>query len=241
MINKIFDCLKEEKEMQLKGGLYHYTQIKFAYNTNRIEGSRLTEEQTRYIYETQTISTGDNETANVDDIVETINHFSCFNYLLGIANEPLSENIIKEFHKLLKSGTTDSRKDWFKVGDYKLKPNIVGDTETAKPSEVKSKMDKLISEYIKNKNTDINKIIDFHYAFEKIHPFQDGNGRVGRLIMFKECLMNSIVPFIIEDQFKQFYYMGLNEYPKSKIRLTETCLNGQDAYKEIIKYFEISL
>jgi Fic family protein len=239
--NGILDCLKEEKEMLLKGGLYHYTQVKFAYNTNRIEGSRLTEDQTRYIYETYTISTGDNETVNVNDIIETVNHFKCFDYMLDIAKKPLSEKIIKEFHKLLKQSSLDSFKNWFKIGDYKQKPNFVGDIKTTHPSKVKEKMAILISSYLNEDNIDINTVIDLHYNFEKIHPFQDGNGRVGRLIMFKECLKNNIVPFIIEDEYKQFYYMGLKEYPKSKKRLTDTCLFEQDKYKDIIKYFNILL
>ena len=239
MGNELLDRFNEEKKMRLKGCIYHYTQIKFAYNTNRIEGSQLTEDQTRYIFETYTISTGDNKTANVDDIVETINHFACFNYVLKIAKEPLSEIIIKEFHRILKTGTSASFKDWFKVGDYKTMENIVGDIETTHPSKVKKDMNKLISEYLNEKNIDIYKIIDFHYHFEKIHPFQDGNGRVGRLIMFKECLNHDIIPFLIEDENKQFYYMGLKEYPKSKTRLIDTCLFGQDNYKEILKYFNL--
>jgi Fic family protein len=237
-VNIVLDRLKEEKEMRLKGCLYHYTQIKFAYNTNRIEGSRLTEDETRYIYETFTISTGENKTANVNDIIETVNHFSCFNYLLEVAEKPLSEEIIKEFHNILKRGSSDSFKDWFKIGDYKTRENMVGDIETALPSEVNKKMKSLLSEYLKE-NIDFNKIIDFHYNFEKIHPFQDGNGRVGRLVMFKECLKNNIVPFIIEDEKKQFYYMGLKEYPNSKTRLIETCLYSQDIYKDVLKYFKI--
>jgi Fic family protein len=238
-VNNILDRLQEEKEMRLKGCLYHYTQVKFAYNTNRIEGSKLTEDETRYIYETYTISTGNNKTANVNDIIETVNHFSCFNYLIKIAKEPLSEEIIKEFHNILKRGSSDSFKDWYKVGDYKTRENTVGDIETALPSEVNTKMKTLLSNYLKG-NIDLNKIIDFHYNFEKIHPFQDGNGRVGRLIMFKECLKNNIVPFIIEDENKQFYYMGLKEYPNSKTRLIETCLYSQDIYKDVLNYFKVN-
>jgi Fic family protein len=238
MKNNILDRLKEEREMRLKGGLYHYTQIKFAYNSNHIEGNQLTEDQTRYIYETNTISTGDAETANVNDIIETVNHFSCFDYLIKIAEEPLSEEIIKEFHSILKRGSTDSFKDWFKIGDYKTRRNYVGDLETALPAEVDTKMKVLISGYLKDDVT-INKIIDFHYNFERIHPFQDGNGRVGRLVMFKECLKNNVVPFIIEDKDKQFYYMGLKEYPNSKTRLIDTCLFSQDLYKDTLKYLSI--
>ena len=239
MKNNILERLKEEREMRLRGGLYHYTQIKFAYNSNRIEGSRLTEDQTRYIYETFTINTGENETANVNDIIETVNHFICFDHLLEIAEMPLSEEIIKDFHKNLKQGSSDSFKDWFRVGDYKTRENMVGDSETTHPSKVNEKMKILISDYSNEKNIDFNKIVDFHHDFERIHPFQDGNGRVGRLIMFKECLKNNIVPFIIEDKHKQFYYMGLKEYSESKLRLTDTCLSGQDTYREIIKYYNI--
>ena len=235
MKKNVLDRLKEERSMRLKGCLYHYTQIKFAYNTNRIEGSQLTEDETRYIYETHTISTGDNKTANVNDIIETVNHFSCFDYLLKVAEEPLSEEIIKEFHSILKRGTTDSFKDWFKVGDYKTRENFVNDFKTALPSEVNEKMNELLSNYLKEE-IDFNRIIDFHYNFEIIHPFQDGNGRVGRLIMFKECLKNNIVPFIIEDKNKLFYYIGLKEYQNSKLRLIDTCLSSQDTYKEAIEY-----
>lgn len=236
MKNSLLEHLKEEREIRLKGRLYHYTQIKFAYNSNRIEGSKLSEDQTRYIYETNTISTGNNETANVNDIVETINHFSCFDYLINIAEKPLTEKIIKEFHNILKRGSEDSFKDWFKIGDYKTKENYVGGKKTSLPSEVKKKMSGLIKSYSELKKIAIENIIDFHYEFETIHPFQDGNGRVGRLVMFKECLKNDIIPFIIEDEKKQFYYMGLNEYPDSKLRLIDTCLYAQDVYKDVIKY-----
>ena len=238
MKNNILDRLKEERAMRLKGCLYHYTQVKFAYNTNRIEGSQLTEDETRYIYETNTISTGDNKTANVNDIIETVNHFCCFDYLLKVAEEPLSEEIIKEFHNILKRGTTDSFKDWFRVGDYKARENFVNDLKTTLPSEVNEKMSELLLKYSKE-NIDFNKIIDFHYNFEIIHPFQDGNGRVGRLIMFKECLKNNIVPFIIEDKNKLFYYRGLKDYPNSRLRLIDTCLFSQDVYKDTIEYLKI--
>lgn len=239
---KLLETLKEEKSSNLKGGIYHKTQIKLTYNTNRIEGSKLSEEQTRYIYETNTLFTEKKgETANIDDIVETVNHFHCFDYMLKIANEPLSETHIKEFHKILKTNTSDARKYWFKVGEYKLKPNIVGRIETSKPSEVKNDIDKLLQDYNEKNSIEIVDIIEFHYEFEKIHPFQDGNGRVGRLIMFKECLRNNIIPFIIEDEFKFFYYRGLSEYPKIKGYLTDTCLSAQDSYKELMKYFEIEM
>ncbi len=237
---KLLEILQEEKSNNLKGGIYHQTQIKLAYNTNRIEGSKLSEEQTRYIYETNTLFTEKGkETANIDDILETVNHFHCFDYMLKVAEETLTENHIKEFHRILKTNTSDSRKDWFKVGEYKLKPNVVGGIETSKPNEVKQHIEALLRNYNNNENIKVEDIIKFHYEFEKIHPFQDGNGRVGRLIMFKECLKNNIVPFIIEDEFKFFYYRGLTEYPKIKGYLVDTCLSAQDDYKELMKYFEI--
>ena len=234
----LLSVLREEKQSGLKGGIYHKTQIKLAYNTNRIEGSRLSEEQTRYIYETNTVFLEEGEkTANVDDIIETVNHFSCFEYMLDIAEEPLSEEHIKRFHYLLKINTSDSKKSWFRIGDYKLRPNIVGGTETSLPSEVPSDMKILIESYLKKQNISINDIIDFHFRFEQIHPFQDGNGRLGRLIMFKECLAKNIVPFIVEDEHKFFYYRGLAEYPKVKGYLIDTCLSAQDSYQKIIDYF----
>jgi Fic family protein len=237
---KLLETLREEKSSNLKGGVYHKTQILLAYNTNRIEGSKLSEEQTRYIYETNTLfSEQENDAINVDDIIETINHFQCFDYMLRVAEEPLSEVHIKEFHKILKSNTSDAKKEWFKIGDYKLKPNVVGGMETSKPSQVATHMSELLTMYKKKNSIVFSDIIDFHYAFEKIHPFQDGNGRVGRLIMFKECLKHAIVPFIIEDEFKFFYYRGLTEYSKVKAYLVDTCLAAQDNYKELMKYFEV--
>jgi Fic family protein len=237
---KLLETLQEEKSSNLKGGIYHKTQIKLTYNTNRIEGSKLTEEQTRYIYETNTlfIEKGSN-TANIDDIIETVNHFHCFDYLLNIAIEPLSEKHIKKFHEILKLNTSDARKEWFKVGAYKSIPNVVGGIETSKPNEVEKHIIKLLETYNNKNNIEIYDIIDFHYEFEKIHPFQDGNGRVGRLIMFKECLKNNIVPFIIEDEFKFFYYRGLTEYSRIKEYLIDTCLSAQDTYVELMNYFEI--
>ena len=234
----LLKILREEKSSGLKGGIYHQTQIKLAYNTNRIEGSKLSEEQTRYIYETNTLFVGNGETtANVDDIVETVNHFSCFSYMLDIADEPLSEEHIKRFHFLLKNNTSDSRKSWFRVGDYKLMPNIVGGTETSSPSNTPSDMLDLIESYRNKAGISINDIIDFHFLFEQIHPFQDGNGRVGRLILFKECLAHDIIPFIIEDGNKFFYYRGLSEYSKVKGYLIDTCLSAQDNFKKTIDYF----
>lgn len=237
---KLLETLQEEKSSNLKGGIYHKTQIKLTYNTNRIEGNKLSEEQTRYIYETNTLFTEEGKnTANIDDIIETVNHFYCFDYMLKIAKEPLSEKHIKEFHKLLKLNTSDSKKEWFNVGEYKLKPNVVGGIETSKPKEVEKDIDTVLKEYHKKVTIEIFDIIDFHYQFEKIHPFQDGNGRIGRLIMFKECLKHGIAPFIIEDEFKFFYYRGLSEYPKIKGYLTDTCLAAQDNYLELMNYFEI--
>ncbi len=235
---ELLNILREEKSGGLKGGIYHQTQIKLAYNSNRIEGSKLSEEQTRYIYETNTIFLENGETtANVDDIVETVNHFACFDYMLDIAGEPLSEEHIKRFHYLLKINTSDAKKSWFRVGDYKLLANVVGGKETSLPSSVPKDMEKLIKNYHNLNHKTINDIIDFHFQFEQIHPFQDGNGRVGRLIIFKECLANDIIPFIIEDDHKFYYYRGLTEYPKVKGYLTDTCLSAQNNYKKMLNYF----
>ncbi len=234
----LLKILREQKSRGLKGGIYHQTQVKFAYNTNRIEGSKLSEEQTRYIYETNTIFLGNGETtANVDDIIETVNHFSCFDYMLDIADEPLSEQHIKRFHYLLKFNTSGSKKSWFRVDDYKLQPNLVGGIETTLPANVSQEMQNLIEAYHNKKAITINDIIDFHFQFERIHPFQDGNGRVGRLIVFKECLANDIIPLIIEDDHKFFYYRGLAEYPNVKGFLTDTCLSAQDSYRNVLDYF----
>ncbi len=234
----ILKILLQEKNDKTKGGLYHQTQIKLSFNTNRIEGSKLSEEQTRYIYETNTLFTV-NETTDVDDIVETVNHFFCFDYMLDIAQDELSEEQIKKFHQLLKINTSDSRKKWFNVGVYKSRANIVGGIETCLPENVNSEMSFLLSDYNKKAKISFEDIVDFHFKFERIHPFQDGNGRVGRLIMFKECLKNNIVPFIIEDEYKFFYYRGLSEYLNTKGYLLDTCLSAQDKYKAILDYFEI--
>ena len=239
-INKdsILFKLKEEMEMKLKGGLYHQTQIRLAYNSNHMEGSRLTEDQTRSIYETKTIGiTKGSE--KIDDIIETVNHFRCFDYIISIADKDLSEDIIKHIHLLLKNGTSDSQKEWFAVGDYKKRPNVIGDMiETTHPSKVATEIKKLLQAYRENSNITFEDIIDFHYKFEKIHPFQDGNGRVGRLIMFKECLKYDIPPFIIEDKSQDYYKRGLKEYTVEKGYLIETCRAAQDLYKELLKYFE---
>ncbi len=236
----VLAILLQEKNDKTKGGLYHQTQIKFSFNTNRIEGSKLSEEQTRYIYETNTLFTENgNETTNVDDIVETVNHFSCFDYMLDIAHEKLSEEQIKKFHHILKINTSDSRKKWFNIGAYKSRANIVGGIETCLPENVNSEMSVLLSDYNQKSKITFDDIVDFHFKFEQIHPFQDGNGRVGRLIMFKECLRNNIVPFIIEDEYKFFYYRGLSEYLNTTGYLLDTCLSAQDKYKAILDYFEI--
>lgn len=235
----VLKILKEQKDMKLKGNLYHNTQITFAYNTNHIEGSKLTEEQTRYIYETNTLLTKKDDITDIDDILETANHFKLVDYMLDIAEQKLDENIIKEFHKILKEGTLSSRKEWFVVGDYKKLPNEVGGLKTTEPKNVVKEMKKLIQWYESIEKVTINEIIEFHAKFEKIHPFQDGNGRIGRIIAFKECLKNSIVPFIILDKEKLFYYRGLNQYQTNKEKgyLVDTCLNAQDQYINTIRYF----
>ena len=235
----ILEVLREQKEMKLNGNLYHNTQIIFAYNTNHIEGSKLTEDQTRYIYETNTLLTEKDSITNLDDVLETANHFKLVDYMLNVAEKKLTEKIIKEFHKILKEGTSDSRKDWFVVGDYKKLANEVGGLKTTEPKNVERDMKKLLEWYETLNKITINEIIEFHAKFEKIHPFQDGNGRVGRIIAFKECLKNNIVPFIILDKDKLFYYRGLNQYQTNKEKgyLKDTCLNAQDQYKSIIKQF----
>ena len=236
--NALLNQLKEQKEMKLKGGIYHRTQIDLTYNSNRIEGSRLTKDQTRFIFETNTIGITD-ETVNVDDIIETINHFRCIDLIIDKAKSTLTEPLIKELHLLLKSGTSDSRKNWFNVGGYKKMPNEVGGYETCLPKEVPEKMQALLVQYNAIEQKNIEHIIAFHQQFEAIHPFQDGNGRVGRLIMFKECLANNVVPFIIDEALKLFYYRGLREWEKVKEYLLDTCHTAQDSYKTVLKYFEI--
>lgn len=233
----ILDILREQKEMKLNGNLYYETQISFAYNTNHIEGSKLTEDQTRYIYETNTILFEENTVVHVDDILETTNHFKLVDYMLDIAKNELSEDMIKTFHKILKEGTSDSKKEWFNVGEYKQKANEVGNIKTTLPKNVQRDMNKLIEWYNSLEKVKIEDIIEFHYRFECIHPFQDGNGRVGRIIMFKECLKNNIIPFIILDKDKLFYYRGLKEYKSEKGYLIDTCLNAQDQYKKMIEYY----
>ena len=233
----VLDVLREQKEMGLKGNLYHNTQIIFAYNTNHIEGSKLTEDQTRYIFETNTILFEGQTVASVDDILETANHFKLVDYMLDVAEEKLTEEMIKEFHKILKEGTSDSRKEWFNVGEYKKLANEAGNMQTSLPKNVVKDMAKLMEWYNSLEKITIKQIIEFHYRFERIHPFQDGNGRVGRIIAFKECLKNNIIPFIILDKDKLFYYRGLKEYKNEKGFLVDTCLNAQDQYIEMIKFY----
>jgi Fic family protein len=229
--------LKEEKQAKRKGGLYHKTQVKLTYNSNRIEGSRLTEEQTRYIFETRTIGFKDEEAVPVDDIIETSNHFVAFNYLLDTLDKPFSNEIIKEFHRILKTGTSDATREWFAVGDWKKLANEVGDIKTTLPKDVETEMGKLFDWYNSLPEIVFENIVEYHYRFEKIHPFQDGNGRVGRLVMFRECLRNNIIPFIIDNDYKQFYMRGLREFENVRGYLTDTCLSAQDTYTEWVKYF----
>ena len=234
----LLNRLREEKEAKLNGGIYHRTQIDLTYNSNHIEGSKLTHEQTRYIFETNTIGITD-ENLNVDDIVETTNHFRCIDYIIDHTNDKLTESMIKELHYLLKNGTSDSRKSWFNVGEYKRLPNEVGGTSTTDPEDVHTQIKALLATYNTIKNRTLEDILDFHCQFERIHPFQDGNGRVGRLIMFKECLANKIVPFIITDELKLFYYRGLSNWGKINGYLTDTCLTAQDYYKALLDYFKV--
>jgi len=234
----LLDILQEEKSSGYSGGIYHKTQIELTYNSNHIEGSSLTHEQTRYIFETNTIGVEDGS-LNVDDVIETANHFRLVSLIIDNARTVLTEEFIKELHLFLKNGTSDSRRDWFVVGDYKKLPNEVGGMNTTPPEEVSGKMKELLNEYNVKEEKSLEDILDFHVKFEKIHPFQDGNGRVGRLIMFKECLKYNIVPFIIEDDLKMFYYRGLAEWKTEKGYLRDTCLTAQDRYKAYLDYFRI--
>ena len=234
----LLDILKEQKASKYSGGIYHKTQIELTYNSNHIEGSRLTHDQTRYIFETNTIGV-EKEVLNVDDVIETVNHFHCIDIIIDSARAVLTEKFIKDLHFILKNGTSDSRKDWFAVGDYKKLPNEVGGVDTTIPEEVANKMKTLLMEYNAKDAKTFEDILDFHVKFERIHPFQDGNGRIGRLIMFKECLKNNIVPFIVDDNLKMFYYRGLKEWDNEKGYLTDTCLAAQDKYKAYLDYFRI--
>lgn len=234
----LLEILQHEKAARYSGGIYHKTQIEMTYNSNHIEGSRLTHDQTRYIFETNTIGvTG--EAVNVDDVIETANHFRCIDFIIEHAKSALTEKMIKELHLMLKAGTSDARQEWFAIGAYKKMPNEVGGMATALPEDVAAEMQALLAAYSAKKVKTLEDILDFHVRFERIHPFQDGNGRVGRLIMFKECLKYGIVPFIIEDNLKMFYYRGLKEWRREKGYLTDTCLTAQDRYKAYLDYFRI--
>lgn len=237
-VSPLLHALREERQMKVKGGIYHRTQIDLTYNSNHIEGSRLTHDQTRYIFETNTIGI-EGESIRVDDIIETTNHFRCIDIIIERAEEKLTESLVKELHMTLKAGTSDSRKDWFAVGEYKRLPNEVGGNETTSPENVHREMKALLREYDSRKRKTFEDIIDFHQRFESIHPFQDGNGRVGRLIMFKECLSNGYVPFIITDELKMYYYRGLREWNNARGYLLDTCLTAQDSYKSMLDYFRI--
>lgn len=238
MPKTLLDVLRAEKAAKLHGGIYHRVQIDLTYNSNHIEGSRLTHDQTRFIFETNTIGMSDGA-VKVDDVVETANHFKCIDMVIDSAAHVLSEAFIKQLHATLKSGTSNSRQDWFAVGDYKKLPNEVGGIDTAQPEEVASQMKKLLSEYNANKEKSFDDLLDFHYRFERIHPFQDGNGRVGRLVLFKECLRNNIVPFIIDEDTKLYYYRGLKEWERERGYLRDTCLAAQDKFKKYLDYFRI--
>ena len=233
----LLSILKAEKAAMLHGGIYHKIQIDLTYNSNHIEGSQLTHDQTRYIFETNTV--GVSNAIKVDDIVETANHFKCIDMVIDSASYALSENFIKQLHAVLKSGTSDFRLDWFAVGDYKRIPNEVGGKDTTLPENVAIEMKALISNYNQVKQKSFDDLLDFHYRFESIHPFQDGNGRVGRLILFKECLRYNIVPFIITDDLKMYYYRGLKNWKEEKGYLRDTCLTAQDRFKAVLDYFKI--
>ena len=233
--NALLQTLRDEKQIRMPGGLYHELQIRMTYNSNHIEGSRLSEDQTRMIFETNTVDVAGG--VPVDDIIETVNHFRAIDYVIDHAEEPLTENTVKELHRILKQGTKDAALDWFAIGDYKKRANMVGGRETTAPREVPAQMNALLLAYESLHSVTIHDIICFHHDFERIHPFQDGNGRVGRLIALKECLRYAIVPFIIEDTKKMFYYRGLSEWEREKGYLTDTCLDGQDTFKKMMAMF----
>ena len=234
----LLSVLQREKQSRLPGGIYHRVQIDLTYNSNHIEGSRLSREQTRFIFETNTIGI-EKQAVNVDDVVETANHFRCIDMVIDDANRVLSQAMIKRLHEILKSGTSDSRQDWFAVGEYKKLPNEVGGQETVAPEDVENRMRALLNAYNAKTRKTLRDLLDFHVQFESIHPFQDGNGRVGRLILFKECLKNDIVPFIITDDLKMFYYRGIREWKTEPGYLTDTCLTAQDHFKALMDYFRI--
>ena len=237
--NPILQTLRDEKDAKISGGLYHELQVRMTYNSNHIEGSKLSEDQTRLIFETRTINAGDG--VPVDDIIETVNHFRAIDYVIDVAEDELTEEIIKDLHRILKQGTADASLSWFAVGDYKKRANVVGGRETVKPKDVPARMKALLSSYSAADVITVDDIIAFHHDFESIHPFQDGNGRVGRLIALKECLRYDIVPFIIEDAKKAFYYRGLAEWENEKGYLIDTCLDGQDTFKRLLAMFDIDI
>lgn len=237
-ISPLLASLREQKSARIKGGIYHRVQVDLTYNSNHIEGSRLTRDQTRLIFETNTVGITD-QPLNVDDVIETANHFRAVDFILDNTESALSEEYIKHLHAMLKGGTSAERLDWFRVGDYKLLPNEVGGSDTTPPEEVAGAMAELIDEYNALPHPDLEAIIDFHQRFEAIHPFQDGNGRVGRLIMFRECLRMGHVPFIITDELKLFYYNGLHRWPAVKGYLLDTCLTAQDNFKLLLDKFRI--
>lgn len=237
--NALLQTLRDEKSIRMSGGLYHELQVRMTYNSNHIEGSKLSEDQTRLIFETNTVDVG--EGIPVDDIIETVNHFRAIDYVIDVAEEPLTESIVKELHRILKQSTKDATLSWFAVGDYKKRPNVVGGRETAKPKDVPVRMKALLDDYAALPTVTVNDIIRFHCNFERIHPFQDGNGRVGRLVALKECLRYGIVPFIIEDSKKMFYYRGLSEWEQEPGYLTDTCLDGQDTFRKLMAMFDIRL
>lgn len=234
----LLERLSEERRAKISGGIYHKVQIEFTYNSNHIEGSRLTHDQTRYIFETNTIGIGGGS-VKVDDIVETVNHFRCIDLIIENAKKPVTEAFIKELHRTLKNGTTDARQDWFAVGDYKRLPNTVGNMDTTLPEDVPQKIQELLFEYNAKKEKTFDDLLNFHYKFECIHPFQDGNGRVGRLLLFKDCLKHDIVPFIIDEELNLFYYRGLKEWKNERGYLRDTCLTAQDKFKRYLDYFKV--
>lgn len=238
--NYLLERLRLEKRNQIKGGNYHKLMIDLTFNSSHMEGNELTRDETRYIFETRTIGIEKNTSKKVDDIAETMNHFAAIYRVIDFANYPLSEAFIKELHQILKSNTSDSRLPCFAVGDYKKMPNEVGGLETTHPKLVPAEMKKLLVEYDKKESRTFEEIVEFHVHFERIHPFQDRNGRVGRLIAFKECLKNDLVPFIIFVDKKVFYYRGLKNYGQKRGWLMDTCLEGQDAVKAYLDYFNIT-
>lgn len=237
-VSKLLGRLREEKEMQLRGGIYHRIQIDLTYNSNHIEGSRLSKEQTRHIFETNTLNIT-TESARVDDIIETVNHFRCIDYVIDHATDRISENHIKQLHSILKTNTSDSQKKWFAVGEYKKLPNEVGGIDTAQPEDVHKRMKEVVDEYNEKAHVDLEDILEFHVQFERIHPFQDGNGRVGRLLMFWQCLQKEVVPFVITEELRLFYYRGLQNWGHINGYLTDTCLTAQDNFKAVLDYFKL--